>query len=225
MYKVSNRQLLGIFEITYTNKKREQCNSVRIFSTGTRNTVSIQSINMKLQIIICLLLLMVKIDGFLFSSNQTHGVSIEERLTLLEKQLADEKKERYNLQREYDQEKQKIAELERQVVALNETAPKRLQDISTQEALLSRHSQDIQELREGLNDVQTFLPNLTWNISEIQRYFQEERNVITLMIDDIKHNQTANEEELMHLKNNIASLSSTQTVVLSQIASKYTLTR
>ena len=216
---------MGIFEITYTNKKREQCNSVRIFSTGTRNTVSIQSINMKLQIIICLLLLMVKIDGFLFSSNQTHGVSIEERLTLLEKQLADEKKERYNLQREYDQEKQKIAELERQVVALNETAPKRLQDISTQEALLSRHSQDIQELREGLNDVQTFLPNLTWNISEIQRYFQEERNVITLMIDDIKHNQTANEEELMHLKNNIASLSSTQTVVLSRIASKYTLTR
>lgn len=180
---------------------------------------------MKLQIIICLLLLMLKIDGLLFSSNQTHGVSIEERLTLLEKQLADEKKERYNLQREYDQEKQKIAELERQVVALNETAPKRLQDISTQEALLSRHSQDIQELREGLNDVQTFLPNLTWNISEIQRYFQEERNVITLMIDDIKHNQTANEEELMHLKNNIASLSSTQTVVLSRIASKYTLTR
>ena len=223
MYKVSNRQLLGIFEITYTNKKREQCNSVRIFSTGTRNTVSIQSINMKLQIIICLLLLMVKIDGFLFSSNQTHGVSIEERLTLLEKQLADEKKERYNLQREYDQEKQKIAELERQVVALNETAPKRLQDISTQEALLSRHSQDIQELREGLNDVQTFLPNLTWNISEIQRYFQEERNVITLMIDDIKHNRTADEEELMHLKNNIASLSSKQTGVLSRIASKYTL--
>ena len=216
---------MGIFEITYTNKKREQCNSVRIFSTGTRNTVSIQSIKMKLQIINCALLLMVKIDGLLFSSNQTHGVSIEERLTLVEKQLADEKKERYNLQREYDQEKQKIAELERQVVALNETAPKRLQDISTQEALLSRHSQDIQELREGLNDVQTFLPNLTWNISEIQRYFQEERNVITLMIDDIKHNQTANEEELMHLKNNIASLSSTQTVVLSQIASKYTLTR
>lgn len=225
MYKVSNRQLLGIFEITYTNKKREQCNSVRIFSTGTRNTVSIQSINMKLQIIICLLLLMVKIDGLLFSSNQTHGVSIEERLTLVEKQLADEKRERYNLQREYDQEKQKIAELERQVVALNETAPKRLQDISTQEALLSRHSQDIQELREGLNDVQTFLPNLTWNISEIQRYFQEERNVITLMIDDIKHNQTADEEELMHLKNNIASLSSKQTGVLSRIASKYTLTR
>ena len=214
---------MGICEITYTNKKREQCNSVRIFSTGTRNTVSIQSINMKLQIIICLLLLMVKIDGLLFSSNQTHGVSIEERLTLLEKQLADEKKERYNLQREYDQEKQKIAELERQVVALNETAPKRLQDISTQEALLSRHSQDIQELREGLNDVQTFLPNLTWNISEIQRYFQEERNVITLMIDDIKHNRTADEEELMHLKNNIASLSSKQTGVLSRIASKYTL--
>ena len=216
---------MGIFEITYTNKKREQCNSVRIFTTGTRNTVSIQSINMKLQIIICLLLLMVKIDGLLFSSNQTHGVSIEERLSLLEKQLADEKRERYNLQREYDQEKQKIAELERQIDALNETAPKRLQDISTQEALLSRHSQDIQELREGLNDVQTFLPNLTWNISEIQRYFQEERNVITRMIDDIKHNQTANEEELMHLKNNIASLSSTQTVVLSRIASKYTLTR
>ena len=89
---------------------------------------------------------MVKIDGLLFSSNQTHGVSIEERLTLLEKQLEVEKKERYNLQREYDQEKQKIGELERQVVALNETAPKRLQDISTQEALLSRHSQDIQEL-------------------------------------------------------------------------------
>ena len=187
---------------------------------------------MKLQIIVIAIFLFVNTDGLLLNSNHTHGVSIEERMDLLEKQLADEKRERYTLQREYDQEKQKIAELERQIDALNETAPKRFQDISTQirGALLSinsldnKHSQDIQKLREGLNDVQTFLPNLTSNISEIQRYFQEKGNVTALMIDDIKRNQTVEKEELMRLKNSYASLSNSQTSLQSRITRKYTFT-
>ena len=75
-------------------------------------------------------------------------------MNLLEKQLADERRQNYALQIEFDQEKQKIAEVERQADAQNETdqkllevyytVPKRFQDITTQirGALLSISSLD-----------------------------------------------------------------------------------
>ena len=197
------------------------------------------NIKMKLPILFFSVLL-VSTKGLLFHSNQTHQVSIEERVDLLEKQLADERRQKYALQIEFDQEKQKMAEMELQMDALNETdqkllevyntAPKRFQDITTQirGALLSissldnKHNLDIQKLAKGLNDVQTLLPNLTSNISEIQRHFQEKGKVISLMIEDIKRNQTAHKEELARLKNSLANLASSQTSLQSRITSMYT---
>lgn len=194
---------------------------------------------MKLQFLVFEALL-VYTEGLLFNSNQTHRPTLEERMDLLEKQLTDERKQKYALQIEFDQEKQKMEEMERQMDALNETdqkllqvyntAPKRFQDITTQirGALLSissldnKHSLDIQNLTEGLNDVQALLPNLKSNISAVQRHFQEKGNVISLMIEDIKRNQTAGKEELSRLKNTLVNLANSQTSLQSQVTSKYT---
>ena len=194
---------------------------------------------MKLQFLVFEALL-VYTEGLLFNSNQTHRPTLEERMDLLEKQLTDERKQKYALQIEFDQEKQKMEEMERQMDALNETdqkllqvyntAPKRFQDITTQirGALLSissldnKHSLDIQNLTEGLNDVQALLPNLKSNISAVQRHFHEKGNVISLMIEDIKRNETAGKEELSRLKNTLVNLANSQTSLQSRVASKYT---
>lgn len=194
---------------------------------------------MKLQFLVFEALL-VYTEGLLFNSNQTHRPTLEERMDLLEKQLTDERKQKYALQIEFDQEKQKMEEMERQMDALNETdqkllqvyntAPKRFQDITIQirGALLSissldnKHSLDIQNLAEGLNDVQALLPNLQSNISAVQRHFQEKGNVISLMIEDIKRNHTAGEEELSRLENTLVNLANSQTTLQSRVTSKYT---
>ena len=189
---------------------------------------------MKLSFLV-LAVLTVYSEGLLFYSNQTHRPSLEERMDLLEKQLADERKQKHALQIELDEEKQKIAELERQADAQNETdqkllevyhtVPKRFQDITTQirGALLSissldnTHRLDIQKLTEGLNNVQTLLPNLTYNISEIQGHFQEKGNVLTHMIKAIQHNQTTSKEELTRLKTSLIGLSNKQGTLESTV--------
>lgn len=177
------------------------------------------------------LLLLVGTKGLLLNLNHTHGASVEERLDSLEKQLADEKRHRYILQIEYDQEKEKIAQLEHQHETMNETdqellqhynaAPKRFQDISTQirGALLSittldtKHNHDNQDLVDALKAVQTRVTNLTLNqsvIANIQRHLQEKEKALISKIDTIKYNQSTDREELTHLKANLTSLANSQ---------------
>lgn len=183
-------------------------------------------------------LLLISAKGLLLNLNHTHGTSIEERLDSLEKQLADEKRQRYILQIEYDQEKEKIAQLEHQHETMNETdqellqlynaAPKRFQDISTQirGALLSittldtKHTDDIQNLLDALKAVNTRVANLTLNQSEIvniQRHFQEKEEVLSSMIETIKHNQSTDREELTRLKASLTSLANSQRTLQSTV--------
>lgn len=180
----------------------------------------------KLMILISTLLL-VGAKGLLLNLSHTHGASIEERMNSLEKQLADEKRQRYMLQIQYDQEKETIAQLKHQQDVMNETdqellqlynaAPKRFQDISTQirGALLSINTletnfgADIQNLVDALKAVQTRVANLTLNQSEIaniQRHFKEKENILSYMIDTIKQNQSLDRQELTRLKANLTSL-------------------
>lgn len=172
-------------------------------------------------------LLLVGAKGLLLNLSHTHGASIEERMDSLEKQLADEKRQRYMLQIQYDQEKGTIAQLKHQQDVMNETdqellqlynaAPKRFQDISTQirGALLSINTletnfgADIQNLVDALKAVQTRVANLTLNQSEIaniQRHFKEKENILSYMIDTIKQNQSLDRQELTRLKANFTSL-------------------
>lgn len=176
-------------------------------------------------------LLLIGTKGLLLNLNHTNGASIEERLDSLEKQLADEKRQGYFLQIEYDQQKEKIIQLEHQHETMNETdqellqhynaAPKRFQDISTQirGALLSittldtKHTNDIQNLLDALKAVHTRVANLTLNQSEIvniQRHFQEKEKTLSSKIDTIKYNQSKDREELTHLKANLTSLANSQ---------------
>lgn len=184
------------------------------------------------------LLLLVGAKGLLLNPNHTHRASTEERLDLLEKQLEDEKRQRYILQIEYDQEKETIAQLKHQQDVMNETnqellqhynaAPKRFQDISTQirGALLSittldtKHNHDNQELVDALKAVQTRVANLTLNQSEIvniQRHFQEKEKVLSSMIDTIKQNQSLDREELTRLKASLTSLANSQSTLQSTV--------
>lgn len=172
-------------------------------------------------------LLLVGAKGLLLNLSHTHGAIIEERMDSLEKQLADEKRQRYMLQIQYDQEKETIAQLKHQQDVMNETdqdllqlynaAPKRFQDISTQirGALLSINTletnfgADIQNLVDALKAVQTRVANLTLNQSEIaniQRHFKEKENILSYMIDTIKQNQSLDRQELTRLKANLTSL-------------------
>lgn len=172
-------------------------------------------------------LLLVGAKGLLLNLSHTHGASIEERMNSLGKQLADEKRQRYMLQIQYDQEKETIAQLKHQQDVMNETdqellqlynaAPKRFQDISTQirGALLSINTletnfgADIQNLVDALKAVQTRVANLTLNQSEIaniQRHFKEKENILSYMIDTIKQNQSLDRQELTRLKANLTSL-------------------
>lgn len=172
-------------------------------------------------------LLLVGAKGLLLNLSHTHGASIEERMDSLEKQLADEKRQRYMLQIQYDQEKETIAQLKHQQDVMNETdqellqlynaAPKRFQDISTQirGALLSINTletnfgADIQNLVDALKAVQTRVANLTLNQSEIaniQRHFKEKEIILSSMIDTIKQNQSLDRQELTRLKANLTSL-------------------
>lgn len=184
------------------------------------------------------LLLLVGAKGLLLNPNHTHRASTEERLDLLEKQLKDEKRQRYILQIEYDQEKETIAQIKHQQDVMNETyqellqhynaAPKRFQDISTQirGALLSittldtKHNHDNQELVDALKAVQTRVANLTLNQSEIvniQRHFQEKEKVLSSMIDTIKQNQSFDREELTRLKARLTSLANSQRMLQSTV--------
>lgn len=177
--------------------------------------------------ILITILLLEGAKGLLLNLSHTHGASIEERMDSLEKQLADEKRQRYMLQIQYDQEKETIAQLKHQQDVMNETdqellqlynaAPKRFQDISTQirGALLSINTletnfgADIQNLVDALKAVQTRVANLTLNQSEIaniQRHFKEKENILSYMIDTIKQNQSLDRQELTRLKANLTSL-------------------
>lgn len=184
------------------------------------------------------LLLLVGTKGLLLNLNHTHGARVEERLDSLEKQLADEKRQRYILQIKYDQEKEKIAQLENQHETMNETdqellqhynaAPKRFQDISTQirGALLSittldtKHNHDNQDLVDALKAVQTRVANLTLNqsvIANIQRHFQEKEKVLSSMIDAIRNNQNTDHVELARLKASLTSLANSQRTLQSTV--------
>lgn len=183
-------------------------------------------------------LLLVGTRGLLLNSNHTHGASIEERLGSLEKQLVDEKRQRYILQIEYDQEKETIAQLKHQHDALNETdqkllqhynaAPKRFQDISTQirRALMSINTletnfgADIQNLENALKAVQTRVANLTLNQSEIanvQRQLQKRVKVLSSMIDELKYNESTGLEGLTRLKVSMTSLDNSQRTLQSTV--------
>lgn len=183
-------------------------------------------------------LLLVGAKGLLLNINHTHGANFEERLNSLEKELADEKRQRYILQIEYDQEKEKIAQLEHQHETMNETdqellqlynaAPKRFQDISTQirGALLSittldtKLNHDNQDLVDALKAVQTRVANLTINQSEIvhiQRHFQEKEKVLSSMIDAIKNNQNTDQVEVTRLKASLTSLANSQRTIQSTV--------
>lgn len=173
-------------------------------------------------------LLLVGAKGLLLNPNHTHRASTEERLDLLEKQLADEKRQRYILQIEYDQEKERIVQLKHQLDTMNDTDQKRFQDISTliRGALLSINTletnfgADNQNLVDALKTVQTKVANLTLNQSEIvntQRHFQEKENVLSSMIDAVKHNQSTDRERLSHLKANLTSLTKSQRTLQSTV--------
>lgn len=193
---------------------------------------------MKKLVIFISTLLLVGAKGLLLNLNHTHGTSIEDRLDSIEKQLNDEKRQRYIMQLEYDQEKEKIAQLEHQHETLNETdqellqhynaAPKRFQDISTQirDALLSiatldtKHNHDNQDLVDALKAVQTRVTNLILNqsvIANIQRHLQEKEKALTSMIDTIKHNQSLDREELTRLKASLTSLANSQRTLQSTV--------
>lgn len=185
-----------------------------------------------------LLLQLVGTKGLLLNLNHTHGASVEERLDSLEKHLADEKRQRYILQIEYDQEKEKIAQLEHQHETMNETdqellqhynaAPKRFQDISTQirGALLSistldtKHNHDNQDLVDALKAVQITVTNLTLNQSEIvniQRHLHEKEKALSSMIDAIRNNQNTDHVELARLKASLTSLANSQRTLQSTV--------
>lgn len=193
---------------------------------------------MKKLVIFISTLLLVGAKGLLLNLNHTHGTSIEERLDSIEKQLANEKRQRYIMQLEYDQEKEKIAQLEHQHETLNETdqellqhynaAPKRFQDISTQirGALLSiatldtKHNHDNQDLVDALKAVQTRVTNLTLNqsvIANIQRHLQEKEKALTSMIDTIKHNQSLDRQELTRLQASLTSLANSHRALQSTV--------
>lgn len=163
---------------------------------------------------------------------------MEERFDSLEKQLADEKRQRFILQIEYDQEKEKIAQLEYKQNVMNETdqellqhynaAPKRFQDISTQirGALLSittldtKHNHDNQDLVDALKAVQTRVTNLTLNQSEIvniQRHLHEKEKALSSMIDAIRNNQSTDRDGLSRLKVSLTSLANSQRTLQSTV--------
>lgn len=178
--------------------------------------------------------------GLLLNLNQTQGPSMFERLNALEKQLADEKRQRYLLQVEYSEEKERIAELRHLQDTMNETNqkllqdynsdPKRFQDISTQirGALLSiynldsKHNLDIQKVLDALRDVQTSLTDITSNQSDIfqlQRHFREKQNVLSNMLDAVKRNQTTNKEKIKSLRASLVSLANSQKNLQSTVNS------
>uniref|UniRef100_K1R9N9 Baculoviral IAP repeat-containing protein 3 n=1 Tax=Magallana gigas TaxID=29159 RepID=K1R9N9_MAGGI len=195
-------------------------------------------LKMKKLIIFISSLLLVGAKGLLLNVNHTHGPSIEERVDSLEKQIIDEKRQRYMLQIEYDQEKETIAQLRHQLDNMNETDqellqvynsfPKHFQDISTQirgallsiTALDTKHNIDNQKLVDALKAVQTRVANLTLNQSEIvniQRHFQEKEKVLSKMIDAIKHNQSTDRDELTRLKSSLTSLANSQRTLESTV--------
>lgn len=111
---------------------------------------------------------------------------------------------------------------------MNDTDQKRFQDISTQirGALLSLNTletnfgADNQNLVDALKTVQTKVANLTLNQSEIvntQRHFQEKENVLSSMIDVVKHNQSTDRERLSHLMANLTSLTESQRTLQSTV--------
>lgn len=171
------------------------------------------------------LLLLVGAKGLLSNLNHTHGASIEERLDLLEKQLADEKRQRYMLQIEYDQEKETVAQLKHQHDTMNDTVQKHFQDISTQirGALLSINTletnfgADNQNLVDALKAVQTNVANLTLNQSESQRNLEEKENSLSLMIYAMRYNQSLDREEVTHLKANVTSMDNKQRTLQSTV--------
>lgn len=193
---------------------------------------------MEISMIFISTLLLVGTTGLLLNSNQTHKASMEERFDSLEKQLADEKRQRFILQIEYDQEKEKIAQLEYKQNVMNKTdqellqhyntAPKRFQDISTQirGALLSittldtKHSHDNQDLVDALKAVQITVTNLTLNQSEIvniQRHLHEKEKALSSMIDAIRNNQSTNRDGLSRLKVSLTSLANSQRTLQSTV--------
>lgn len=171
------------------------------------------------------LLLLVGAKGLLLNPNHTHRASTEERLDLLEKQLADEKRQRYMLQIENEQEKETIAQLKHQLDTMNDTDQKRFKDISTQirGALLSINTletnfgADNQNLVDALKAVETNVANLTLNQSESQRHLQEKENTLSIMIDEIRYNQSMDQEEVTHLKASVTSLDNKQRTLESTV--------
>lgn len=171
------------------------------------------------------LLLLVGAKGLLSNLNHTHGASIEERLDLLEKQLADEKRQRYMLQIEYDQEKETVKQLKHQHDTMNDTVQKHFQDISTQirGALLSINTletnfgADNQNLLDALKAVQTNVANLTLNQSESQRNLEEKENILSLMIYAMRYNQSLDREEVTHLKANVTNMDNKQRKLQSTV--------
>lgn len=171
------------------------------------------------------LLLLVGAKGLLLNPNHTHRASTEERLDLLEKQLADEKRQRYMLQIENEQEKETIAQLKHQLDTMNDTDQKRFKDISTQirGALLSINTletnfgADNQNLVDALKAVETNMANLTLNQSESQRHLQEKENTLSIMIDEIRYNQSMDQEEVTHLKASVTSLDNKQRTLESTV--------
>ncbi|XP_061192656.1 uncharacterized protein LOC133200859 [Saccostrea echinata] len=158
--------------------------------------------------------------GLLINRNQTHQPSVSERLDALEKQLAEEKRQRYLLQIKYDQEIEQMNSTDQKLLQVYKRAPKQFQDISIQikGALLSinnldnRHSLEIQEVLGKLREVQTSLSDLASNQSDIinlQRHFQEKENVYNSMIDTLKRNETSNNEKLTKLQSSLTSLANT----------------
>lgn len=195
-------------------------------------------LKMKTLVIFISTLLLVGANGLLLNVNHTHGASIEERLDSLEKQLIIEKRQRYMLQIENDQEKETIAQLRHQLKNVNETdqellqdynsVPKRFQDFTTQirgallsiTALDTKHNSDNQKLVDALKAIQTRVANLTLNqsgIANIQRHFQEKEKVLSMMIDAIKHNESTDREKLIHLKSSLTSLGNSQRTLESTV--------
>lgn len=227
MLSPTNRD--NLHQIKQEGIKQERLDFLNL--RGIQNILLDHMLNMKKLMIFISTLLLIGTKGLLLNLNHTNGASIEERLDSLEKQLADEKRQGYFLQIEYDQQKEKIIQLEHQHETMNETdqellqhynaAPKRFQDISTQirGALLSittldtKHTNDIQNLLDALKAVHTRVANLTLNQSEIvniQRHFQEKEKTLSSKIDTIKYNQSKDREELTHLKANLTSLANSQ---------------
>lgn len=218
--------------------KQERLDFVNLRRIQNILLVHTRMLKMKKLIIFISSLLLVGAKGLLLNVNHTHGPSIEERVDSLEKQIIDEKRQRYMLQIEYDQEKETIAQLRHQLDNMNETDqellqvynsfPKHFQDISTQirgallsiTALDTKHNIDNQKLVDALKAVQTRVANLTLNQSEIvniQRHFQEKEKVLSKMIDAIKHNQSTDRDELTRLKSSLTSLANSQRTLESTV--------